>query len=104
MDIREICAEKIRAASQRARYRDFYDLYLILTTYQFDLIEIHSLIQRKEVRSPITHEAMVANWQIAKGGKAGDLRSIYCTKQVSNQDIETLITKLSFPPVLPTSG
>ena len=26
MDPREICAEKIRAVSQRARYRDFYDL------------------------------------------------------------------------------
>src|SRR5260221_13385561 len=25
MDIREICAEKMRAASTRARYRDFYD-------------------------------------------------------------------------------
>lgn len=30
MDVREICAEKIRAVSQRARYRDFYDLYLLI--------------------------------------------------------------------------
>lgn len=29
MDIKEICAEKIRATSDRARYRDFYDLFLI---------------------------------------------------------------------------
>ena len=27
MDKREICSEKIRAVSQRARHRDFYDLY-----------------------------------------------------------------------------
>lgn len=26
MDVKEICAEKIRATSDRARYRDFYDL------------------------------------------------------------------------------
>ena len=33
MDIREICAEKIRAMSGRARYRDFYDLSLILESH-----------------------------------------------------------------------
>ena len=30
MDVKEIAAEKIRAMSDRARYRDFYDLFLIL--------------------------------------------------------------------------
>ena len=30
IDIREICAEKIRAMSDRARFRDFYDMFLIL--------------------------------------------------------------------------
>ena len=51
MDIREICAEKIRAASQRARYRDFYDLYLILTSFTLDVDEVYALMQRKEVRT-----------------------------------------------------
>ena len=37
MDIREIYAEKIRAMSQRARYRDFYDFYLVTQEYQIDL-------------------------------------------------------------------
>ena len=40
MDIREICAEKIRAMSDRARYRDFYDMFLILEIHQPDLEEI----------------------------------------------------------------
>jgi predicted nucleotidyltransferase component of viral defense system len=31
MDERELCPEKIRAVSQRARYRDFYDLYFLLS-------------------------------------------------------------------------
>lgn len=104
MDIREICAEKIRSASQRARYRDFYDLYFILTEHQLDLEEIYSLIQRKEVRAPITHDLMLANWQIAVSGKARDLRSIYCAKQVNNESIEVLLRKLNFPPILPLSS
>ena len=36
MDIREICAEQVRACSVRARYRDFYDLFLILGEHQVD--------------------------------------------------------------------
>lgn len=34
MDIREMCAEKIRAANERARYRDFYDLYMLEAAYR----------------------------------------------------------------------
>ncbi len=30
MDLRELAVEKIRAATTRARYRDFSNLYLIL--------------------------------------------------------------------------
>ena len=104
MDLREICAEKIRAASQRARYRDFYDLYLLLTSYTLDLDEVYALIQRKEVRAEISPALMLANWQLAKDSKARDLRSIYCATQVSNDAIETLIRTLAFPPILPQSG
>lgn len=36
MDIKEICSEKIRAMSDRARYRDFYDYYLIMKHFSFN--------------------------------------------------------------------
>ena len=54
MDIREICAEKIRAMSDRARYRDFYDMFLILEIHQPDLEEIIGYIRRKEIRQSIS--------------------------------------------------
>lgn len=47
MDIREILAEKIRAMSDRARYRDFFDVYLVLKNYKMDLQEIIGLIRQK---------------------------------------------------------
>lgn len=47
MDVREICAEKIRAASGRARYRDFYDLVLLFDAIKFDIKEIVDLIKQK---------------------------------------------------------
>lgn len=40
MEIREICAEKIRAMSDRARHRNFYDMFLILDIHQVNLGEI----------------------------------------------------------------
>jgi len=40
MDIREICAEKIRGMNDTIRYRDFFDFYLIREQIKPDLPEI----------------------------------------------------------------
>jgi len=47
MDIKEICAEKIRAMSDRARYRDFYDAYLLIKKFDLDLNEIKKIMIAK---------------------------------------------------------
>jgi predicted nucleotidyltransferase component of viral defense system len=101
MDIREICAEKIRAASTRARYRDFYDLYLILERFALDREEIIGLLRQKEIRAPVSPAAMLLNWQRAKTEAANDLRSIYCTYPVDDQAIQTLLEQLTFDPITP---
>jgi predicted nucleotidyltransferase component of viral defense system len=64
MDIREICAEKIRAMSDRARYRDFYDMFLILEIHQPDLEEIIGYMRRKEIRQSISKTSIMKNWVI----------------------------------------
>src|SRR3989339_2140804 len=64
MDIKEICAEKIRAMSGRARYRDFYDTYLLLEKYRLDLDEVVSYVRQKEIRQPITKANIQTNWEI----------------------------------------
>lgn len=101
MDLREVCAEKVRAASQRARYRDFYDLYLILDAYPINLGEVYSLLRRKEVRRPITPSEIQANWQIARLEREDDMRSIYCAKEVANDAVTAMVNAFSFDPVLP---
>ena len=70
MDPREICAEKIRAISQRARYRDFYDLYFLLNEFSFDLDEVLAILRRKEIRKPIIAANIVRNWTVADEQKA----------------------------------
>ncbi len=101
MDLREICAEKVRAASQRARYRDFYDLYLILDAYPIDLGEVFSLLRRKEVRRPITPAGIRANWQIARQEREDDMRSIYCAREVDSDAVTAMVDTLSFDAVVP---
>lgn len=96
MDQHEICAEKIRATSQRARYRDFYDLYFLLTELGIDLDEALEILKQKEIRSPIIAANIAKNWSVAKEQKDRDLGSIYCSEEIENKAIEALITDIKF--------
>ena len=94
MDVREICAEKIRAFSDRARYRDFYDLVLLFEKYHFDLPEINKLILQKEVRKSITQSSILHNWEIAKKERESEVSQIYYATEISNTKVEDLIKLL----------
>lgn len=99
MDIKEICAEKIRAMSDRARYRDFYDIYLLLKKYQLDLNEIVSYVKKKEVRRPITKASIQTNWKVIATEKEQEMGQIYYSKQVEDDEIEELINNLPFDSI-----
>ena len=99
MDKREICAEKIRATSQRARYRDFYDLYFLIERLKVNYKYSVALLEKKEVRSPIISENISKNWLIAKEQISRDLGNIYCSESISNQKIERVIRKIQFSPI-----
>ena len=94
MDIKEVGAEKIRAANDRARYRDFYDLVLLFNNFNFDLKEIVELMRQKEIRNPITQEGILRNWGVVKKEKETGLERIYYSKEVSESSVEALIKKL----------
>ncbi|MCK4540374.1 nucleotidyl transferase AbiEii/AbiGii toxin family protein [Candidatus Parcubacteria bacterium] len=94
MDIREICAEKIRTISDRARYRDFYDLTMIFRNFKIHPEEIISLIKQKEIRRPITKKSMLKNWKIVKQDKRNGLSSIYYSEEISDNEIQQMIKGL----------
>lgn len=96
MDLREICAEKIRAMSDRARHRDFYDLFMILKNNRMDLVEIENLVRRKEIRSPITKEKMLANLETTKGDRENELQVVRYSEAVSDEELVDMIKKLPF--------
>lgn len=102
MDIREICAEKLRAASQRARYRDFYDLYLIFEQFQFDMADILALVRRKEVRYPITSDAIKANWRRSVVDLRAGKDPVQYTRAIAADELEQFIAAIHFDPIRPT--
>ncbi|NLV31307.1 MAG: nucleotidyl transferase AbiEii/AbiGii toxin family protein [Acidobacteria bacterium] len=87
MDLREILAEKIRAASGRARYRDFYDIAMILDGFAMNIGEVLDLVRRKEIRKPVSHGSMLRNWKIARQEKDGRSDQIVYSRDVSEKEI-----------------
>jgi len=96
MDIKEIAAEKIRAMSDRARYRDFYDLFLILEKYQLNLDEIVGYIKQKEIRRPIAKTSIKNNWVIIGTQKEAEMSQIHYSRQIDDKEIEKMIDSLPF--------
>jgi len=99
MDIREICAEKIRAMSDRARYRDFYDMFLILEIHQPDLEEIIGYIRRKEIRQSISKTSIMKNGVITRADKESDRQTTYYSRPVDDHLIEEMIQNLPFDEI-----
>ena len=99
MDKREICAEKIRAASQRARYRDFYDLYFLINMLNINYKEAVKLIKKKEIRTPVLVENIIKNWSIAREQIERDLGNIYCSEKIDSKAIEKMIQSLRFKDI-----
>lgn len=99
MDIREICAEKIRAMSDRARYRDFYDLFLVLEKYPIDLAEIIGYIKRKEIRQPITKASIKNNWMVIGTQKESEMMQVYYSRTVDDDQIKAMMDNLPFTEI-----
>jgi predicted nucleotidyltransferase component of viral defense system len=99
MDIREITAEKIRAMSERARYRDYYDFVMITKKLKIEINEVLSLVGQKEIRKTISKDNILNNWELAKLDKQEDLQNIYYTKEIEDEEIKKEIDKLKFEPI-----
>jgi predicted nucleotidyltransferase component of viral defense system len=96
MDQLEICAEKIRAVSQRARYRDYYDLYFLINKLGIDLEKALDILVQKEIRFPVIAANIAKNWSIAKEQQDRDLGSIYCSEELDNELVEEMIDVIRF--------
>ncbi len=93
MDPKEICAEKIRAASDRARYRDYYDLHLMLNQYGYDTDELVGLLKKKEARKDINSKSIIDNWQVAKHASSKEADAVFYGINIPDGEIEGPVQK-----------
>lgn len=100
MDAREICAEKIRAMSERARYRDFYDLFLLVEAHGIDLDEVVALIGQKEIRQSISKTNIHRNWKVVGTQKAREMSQIYYSRNIDDDAVEMMIKSLPFSEIV----
>lgn len=99
MDIKEICAEKIRAMSDRARYRDFYNICLLLEKYKLNLRKVLDIVKQKEIRQPITKTGIVVNWKVVKTQKEKEMSQVYYARPIKDTVIEKMIRELPFSKI-----
>jgi predicted nucleotidyltransferase component of viral defense system len=102
MQLDEIVSEKIRASSTRSRYRDFYDLYLLLEDERTDLERSIELARQKEIRKTVSPEEIRKHWQEALVESEKEKSAIYSTKIIQDTDISKMIAVFDFTPILPS--
>ena len=87
MAAKEICAEKVRAVNERARYRDFYDLAMVVKANGFDPNEILEILEKKELRKPLSKESILENLEIAEEAKETGAESLYYREEISDTEL-----------------
>ncbi len=88
MAAKEICAEKVRAVNERARYRDFYDLAMVMKSNSFVPKEILEVLKKKELRKPLSKDSVLENLEIAEEAKMSGAESLYYKEEISEADMK----------------
>lgn len=94
MDLSEICAEKLRAINERARYRDFYDLAMAFKKKPVKFSEIVDILKKKELRKELKEEHILENLKIAQEAKDNGLENLYYREEITKDEIENVLGKL----------
>ncbi|MCL4473059.1 MAG: nucleotidyl transferase AbiEii/AbiGii toxin family protein [Actinobacteria bacterium] len=94
MTAKEICAEKVRAVNERARYRDFYDLAMMMKKNGFAPKEILEILKQKELRKPLSKESILENLEIAEEAKSSGAESLYYREEIGTKTLKSNVEPL----------
>lgn len=88
MAAKEICAEKVRAVNERARYRDFYDLVMVMKANSFSPKEILEILEKKELRKPLSEDSILGNLEIAEEARQSGAESLNYREEIGNGEMK----------------
>lgn len=92
MALEEICAEKLRAINERARYRDFYDLATVLKNNNFEPEKILEILKQKELRAPLSSESILSNLEIAEEARISGAENLYYREHLDIEEVKAAIS------------
>ena len=101
MDHIEICAEKLRACNDRFRYRDFYDLYMMVTILNIDVEKAVALVPQKEIRKSFSKNNIIENLNLALGEISTSGDTVTYEKPVEPNKLKGFFNKLEVPVLEP---
>lgn len=94
MDLSEICAEKVRAINERARYRDFYDLAMAFKKKKINPKDVVAMLKKKELRKPLLDDQIRKNLDIAQKAKEKGLENLFYREEIERKQIEQVLEKI----------
>jgi predicted nucleotidyltransferase component of viral defense system len=94
MALKEICAEKVRAINERARYRDFYDLAMILKVNPIEAKEILEILSQKKLRKTLSKDLIFANLKLANEIREDGSENLYYREEISSGEIKKTLDSL----------
>jgi uncharacterized protein len=94
MDVKEICAEKVRAVNERARYRDIYDLTMVLRNHDIDEKEIIEILKQKELRKPLSKGSIMENIKVTEEARKSGAENLHYREEISEKVIMASFDKL----------
>ncbi len=101
MDPVEICAEKLRACNDRFRYRDFYDLYMMITKLNINIKNSISLIPQKEIRKPFSKENILRNFALALNEISMEADTVTYKEVLNTEILKKFFEELNLSPLQP---
>ncbi len=101
MDPVEICAEKLRACNDRFRYRDYYDLYMMVKTLHINLEDAISLIPKKEIRKPFSKKNITENLKFALNEMSEEGDTVTYEKDIAKKDLIEFFNGFELPTLMP---
>lgn len=94
MELVEICAEKVRAVNERARYRDFYDLAMSFKKEEVEPIQVVTTLKKKELRKALDPERILENLEIAQLARGSGLENLLYREELTGDEIHKALERI----------
>jgi len=94
MELVEICAEKVRAVNERARFREFYDLTMALRKTEVEPVKVKAILKNKELRKDLDPQRILDNLEIAHDARNSGSENLLYREELAEDEIRDALNRI----------